>query len=122
PRCLAAGRSLGTVRVQFTRRHGKRDGPGLQASTFGGTLSGKLAVDAARAQGGPAIVLVMEGHQLDLAALLAALDVKREVRGGKTEVAIDVAMRGDSPHKWMSGVNGRARAVVGPAGLGHAKL
>jgi uncharacterized protein involved in outer membrane biogenesis len=119
---LADGRSLDNVRVQFTLRDGKLDVPVLQASTFGGTLSGKLAVDVTRPQGGPAIVLVMEGHQLDLAALLAALDVKREVRGGKTEVAIDVAMRGDSPRKWMSGVNGRARAVVGPATLVNAKL
>ena len=27
----------------------------------------------------------------------------REVRGGKTDIDIDVAMHGDSPHQWMSG-------------------
>lgn len=119
---LADGGSFDKVRVQFTLRDGKLEVPVLQASNFGGTLSGRLAVDVTRVQGGPAIALVLEGHQLDLAALLAAAGVKRDVRGGKTEIAIDVAMRGDSPHKWMSGVNGRARAVVGPATLVNTKL
>ncbi len=31
-------------------------------------------------------------------------------------------MHGDSPRKWMSSVNGRARAVVGPATLVNTKL
>jgi uncharacterized protein involved in outer membrane biogenesis len=119
---LADGRALDNVHVQFTLRDGKLDVPVLQAATFGGTFSGKLAIDASRAQGGPAIALVLQGHQLDLAALLAAGGVKREVRGGKTEIAVDVATHGDSPHKWMSGVNGRAQAVIGPATLVNTKL
>ena len=119
---LADGRALDNVRIQFTLRDGKLDVPVLQFASFGGTFGGKLTIDGARPQGGPAIVLVLEGRQLDLAALLAAGGVKREVRGGKTEIAIDVAMRGDSPHKWMSSANGRARAVVGPATLVNTKL
>ena len=65
---------------------------------------------------------MLDGHQLDLAALLAAADVKREVRGGKTEIAIDVRMHGDSPRQWVSGVSGNVRAVVGPATLVNSKL
>src|SRR4029453_13883347 len=94
----------------------------LQFATYGGTFTGKAAIDVTRPQGGPAISLVLDGHQLDLSALLAAGGVKREVRGGKTEIAIDVALRGDSPHKWMASANGRARAVVGPATLVNTKL
>jgi uncharacterized protein involved in outer membrane biogenesis len=119
---LADGQALGNVRVQFTLRDGKLDVPALQFATYGGTFAGRLAVDVARPQGGPAVSLVLNGHQLDLSALLAASGVKREVRGGKTEIAIDVAMRGDSPHKWMSSANGRAQATVGPATLVNTKL
>ena len=119
---LADGQALGDVRVQFTLRDGKLDVPLLQFAAYGGTFAGKTAVDVMRPQGGPAISLVLDGHQLDLSALLAAGGVKRQVRGGKTEIAIDVAMRGDSPHKWMASANGRARAVVGPATLANTKL
>jgi len=119
---LADGRSLGNVHIQFTLRDAKLDVPQLQFAAYGGTFAGKFTVDMTHPQGGPAIALVLDGHQLDLAALLAAGGIKREVRGGKTEIAIDVAMRGDSPHKWMASANGRARAVVGPATLANTKL
>jgi uncharacterized protein involved in outer membrane biogenesis len=119
---LADGHVLANVHIQFTLREGKLDVPVLQFASYGGAFAGKLAVDLTRPQGGPAITLALDGHQLDLAALLAAGGVKREVRGGKTEIAIDVAMRGDSPHKWMASANGRARAVVGPATLANSKL
>jgi uncharacterized protein involved in outer membrane biogenesis len=119
---LADGHVLGNVHVEFTLRDGRLDVPALQFATYGGTFAGKLAIDVAHPQGGPALTLVLDGHQLDLAALLAAGGVKRDVRGGKTEIAIDVAMRGDSPHKWMASANGRARAVVGPATLANSKL
>ena len=119
---LEDGRPLDNVRVRFALRDGKLDVPMLQAAAFGGTFAGKLAIDTTRAQGGPAVTLVLDGHQLDLAALLAAGGVKRDVRGGKTDIAIDVAMRGDSAHKWVSSANGRARAVVGPATLVNTKL
>ena len=119
---LADGHPLANVHFQFTLRDGKLDVPVLQFATYGGTFAGKLTVDVTRPQGGPAIALVLDAHQLDLSALLAAGGVKREVRGGKTEIAIDVAMRGDSPHKWMASANGRARAVVGPATLLNTKL
>ena len=118
---LADRRTLDRVHARFTLRDGKLDAPTLQASAFGGTVSGSLAVDATRGRA-PAIALRLDGRDLDLAALLAAAGVAREVRGGKTNVAIDVTMHGESPHQWMSGINGNARAVVGPASLVNAKL
>ena len=102
-------------------RDGKLDAPALQASAYGGTLSGSLAVDARRGRA-PEIALRLEGRELDLAALLAAAGVAREVRGGKTSLSIDVTMRGESPHQWVSGINGRARAVVGPATLVNTRI
>ena len=118
---LADGRTLDRVHAKFTLRDGKLDAPTVQASGYGGTISGVLAVDATRGRV-PTIAVRVEGRELDLAALLAAAGVARQVRGGKTNVAIDVTMHGDSPHQWMSGINGRAQAVVGPATLVNAKL
>ena len=118
---LADGRALDRVHAKFTLHDGKLAAPTLQALAYGGTISGSLAVDATRGRA-PAITLRLEGRDLDLAALLAAAGVARQVRGGKTNVAIDVTMHGDSPHQWMSGINGNARAVVGPASLVNAKL
>ncbi len=117
---LPGGRALDRIRAQFTLRDGKLDVPALQASVFGGTLSGSLSVDAHGPA--PVIALRVDGRELDLAALLAVAGVTREVRGGKTQVAIDVTMRGDSPRKWASGVNGRVRVTVGPATLVNTKL
>jgi AsmA family protein len=117
---LEDGRVLERVRLPFTINDGKLEVTGFQAAAFGGTLSGTLAVDARATV--PAIALRLDGHQLDLGPLLAAAGVKRDVKGGKTEVSLDVAMRGDSLHKWMSGIGGRARAVVGPATLVNSKI
>ena len=44
--------------------------------------------------GDRAIAVRGEGRGLDLSALLTMAGVAREVRGGKTNVAIDVTMRG----------------------------
>jgi len=64
----------------------------------------------------------LDGRELDLSALLAASGVNREVKGGKTTVAIDLAMRGNSLHQWVSSANGRVQAVVGPATLVNTKI
>jgi len=118
---LADGRTLDRVHARFTLRDGKLVAPTVQASGYGGTISGALTVDATRGRI-PALALRAEGRGLDLAALFAAAGVTREVRRGKTDVAIDVTMHGDSPRQWMSGISGSARAVVGPASLVNAKL
>ncbi len=118
---LADGRTLDRVHARFTLRDGKLVAPTVQASGYGGTISGALTVDATRGRI-PALALRAEGRGLDLAALFAAAGVTREVRGGKTDVAIDVTMHGDSPRQWMSGISGSVRAVVGPASLVNAKL
>lgn len=118
---LADGRTLDRVHAKFALKDGRLDAPALQASAYGGTLSGSLAVDARRGRA-PEIALRVEGRELDLAALLAAAGVPREVRGGKTSLSVDVTMRGESPHQWVSGINGRARAVVGPATLVNTRI
>jgi uncharacterized protein involved in outer membrane biogenesis len=118
---LPDGRQLENVRVQFALRNGRLDAPVLQASGFGGTARGRLSIDAAKVHD-PALTLHLEAKALDAGALLAIFGVKREVRGGKTEVTLDIAAHGESPRQWVHGMNGSATVVVGPATLVHTKL
>jgi len=46
---------------------------------------------------------------------MAAAGVKRDVKGGKTRVEMDVAARGSSMHAWAASLDGRVVASVGPA-------
>src|SRR6202158_5125577 len=118
---LPDGRRLENVRVQFTLRNGRLDAPLLEASAFGGTARGRLSIDAAKAHD-PALTLHLEAKALDAGALLAMFGVKREVRGGKTEVTLAISTHGESPRQWVHGMNGNATVVVGPATLVHTKL
>ncbi len=118
---LAGNRAVERIHAKFSLRNGKLEAPAVQAAAYGGTIAGSVTIDATR--GKPTAIAVRgEARGLDLAALLAAAGVSREVRGGKTNINVDVTMRGDSPHQWMSGINGRAQAVVGRATLVNTKL
>lgn len=118
---LPDGRRLDNVRVQFAVSNGRLDAPLLQASGFGGSARGRLSIDVAKVHD-PALTLHLEAKALDAGALLAMFGVKREVRGGKTEVTLDIAAHGESPRQWVRGMNGNATVVVGPATLVHTKL
>ena len=110
----------GPGQVHAARRQARR--AGVAGVRLMAARSPGRSPSTRRAGATPALALRVDGRDLDLAALLAAAGVAREVRGGKTNVTVDVTMRGDSPRQWMSGINGNARAVVGPASLVNAKL
>lgn len=114
-------RRIDNVRVEFSVRNGKLEAPLIHSSALGGTVQARLSIDATQVHA-PALTLHLEAKSLDAAALLEMVGVKREVRGGKTEVTIDVAAHGESPRQWAHGVNGVALVVVGPATLVHTKL
>jgi uncharacterized protein involved in outer membrane biogenesis len=118
---LPEGRRFDNVHVQMTLRNGRLDAPVLQASALGGTIRGRLLIDAAQVHN-PALTVHLEAKALDGGVLLAMLGVKREVRGGKTDVTMDVTTHGESPRRWAQGMNGNATVVVGPATLVHTKL
>jgi uncharacterized protein involved in outer membrane biogenesis len=118
---LANGRHVDNVRLQFTVRDGKLSAPQLQASVFGGSLQGRIDLDASGGND-PVLTLHLEAKGLDAAALLAATGSKREIRGGKTDVKIDLVARGDSPRKWASSATGNVVALVGPTTLGNTRL
>jgi len=111
---LAEGRRLDQVHVKLMLSNGRLEVPVLQASLFGGTLAGRIELDAARAPDA-ALTVHAEAQNLDLGALLAAAGVKRELHGGKTEVKADLSARGASPRQWASSASGNVIAVAGPA-------
>jgi uncharacterized protein involved in outer membrane biogenesis len=117
---LPDGRRLDQVHLQVLLANGKLDVPVLQATMFGGTMLARARVDATRAPDA-ALDLHAEGKNLDLAAIMTAAGVHRELRGGKTEVKVDIAARGGSLHQWMSTANGSIVAVVGPATIAGGK-
>jgi AsmA family protein len=117
---LPDGRRLDQVHVQISLANGKLDMPALQATIFGGSLLAHGQIDASRGQEA-LLDLHAEAKNLDLAAIMTAAGVHRELHGGKTEVKIDLAARGSSPHQWMSTANGNIVAVVGPATVAGGK-
>lgn len=118
---LPNGRKLEQVHVQLTLANGKLDLPVLQASAFGGTLLVQAQLDASRAP--DALLSVRaEAKNLDLAAIMTAAGVQREVKGGKTEFKADFSAHGASPHQWAASASGNVIAVVGPATLATGKV
>jgi uncharacterized protein involved in outer membrane biogenesis len=117
---LPDGRRLEQVHLQVLLANGKLDVPTLQATVFGGSMLAHARVDASRGTDA-ALDLHAEGKNLDLAAILAASGVHRELRGGKTEIKVDIAARGNSLHQWMSTANGTILALVGPATVAGGK-
>ena len=117
---LAEGRHADRVHIKLELANGKLDVPVMQAAMFGGTFAGRLQIDAARA---PDAVLTLhaEAQNLDLGTLLAAAGVKRELKGGKTEVKADLSARGSSPRHWAASASGNVLAVAGPGTLVNPK-
>jgi len=116
---LPDGQHLDQVRVQLSLQNGMLDVPVLQVAALGGTLQGRVQVDATRPDA--ALALHLEAKNLDLAAVLAAQGIKREVSGGKVEVRADLNTHGSSPRQWASSATGNVLATVGPATLVNAK-
>jgi len=111
---------LQSVKLKLTSAAGTLDIPSFDAAVWGGTLKGRIAVEAAGTS--PTVRLRLDGRDLDLQALLAALGEKREVRGGKTALTLDVAARGRSLHEWAASANGSVLVTVGAATLVNTKL
>jgi AsmA family protein len=118
---LPDGRHLDNVRIQFTLRNGKLDAPLLETSAFGGNARGRLSIDATQGHP-PTLTLHLDAKALNAGALLEMVGMKREVRGGNTDLTIDIVAHGDSMRQWAHGASGNVTAVVGTATLIHTKL
>ena len=117
---LADGGRLDQVQVQFKLANGKLDVPVLQAAVLGGTVLGRVQLDATRAPDA-ALTVHAEAKNLQLGALLAAAGVKRELQGGKTELKADLTARGASPRQWAASASGNVLVVVGPGHGGQSQ-
>jgi hypothetical protein len=117
---LPDGHAFDNLRIAFTLDDGRLALSSFAVALFGGTLSGSATIDAA--PGAVAVSTQLTGKGLALADLLALAGQKRAVRGGKTDVTAQLAMRGDSLHAWASTATGHVTAVVGPASLGNTQL
>ena len=95
--------------------------PLLKAATFGGNVDAHATLDVP-ASGAPTLALAIDAKNLDLGAELAALDVRRDVKGGKTSVKADLHARGASLHDWAASASGNFTAIAGPATLANANL
>jgi AsmA family protein len=118
---LKGGRSVVRVRARIALHDGRADVSSFEAAVFGGTVRGHVTVDGGR-DGQAHLALRFDAKGLDLAALLAAFDVQRQIRGGKTDVTADLALHGASPRQWASTVNGSVTATVGPGTIVNGRI
>ncbi len=118
---LANGRTVDNVKVQVALAGGRLKVSEFSASAWGGALVGTATIDAAKADA-PALNVQVNGNGFDLGTVLTELGLPREVSGGRLDVAVDLAMRGTSPHAWASSATGNVRADVGRATLTNAKV
>jgi uncharacterized protein involved in outer membrane biogenesis len=89
---LSDGRKVERIRTRFSLADGKLDAPQVQAAGYGGTIGGSISIDArAKPPGGCG-----EARTPRAGSFRAARGGGRqpEVKGGKTTVGIDLAMRG----------------------------
>ena len=118
---LPNGLRIADVHARFTVQDGKLDAPAVQALALGGNVRAQLKIDATNERE-PRLSVRVDGKNLRLAAILDAAGIVREVRGGDTEVVLDLTMHGTSPRQWASGANGSIKAVVGPATLTNTRV
>jgi uncharacterized protein involved in outer membrane biogenesis len=114
-------REFTAVEIRFTLNDGHLEVPLLKGATFGGNVDVQVTLDVP-ASGAPALALTIDARNLDLGAELAALDVRRDVNGGKTSVKADVHARGASLHDWAASASGNFTAIAGPATIANANL
>ena len=115
------GRAFANVKLVFTLDGGRLQVASFSLALMGGTVAGSGAIDA-RTAGSATVNVQVSGTGLALGEILAAVGQRRDVRGGKTDVTAQLAMRGASLHAWASTATGSVRAVVGPATLVNTKL
>jgi uncharacterized protein involved in outer membrane biogenesis len=111
---LSEGRSAGAVRAKLTLADARLEVGEFSGNLLGGSAQGRLVIDA-RNEKNASLLLKLDARDLDLAALMAVAGVVRDVKGGKTELHVDVNARGNSMRGFASTLNGSAVASVGSA-------
>ena len=118
---LPDGRALQDLKFALVLADGRLQVSRFSLALMGGAASGSATIDAA-APDNVSVSLQVTGSQLALGDILAVAGQRRDVRGGRTDVTAQLAMRGASLHAWASTASGNVRVVVGPATLVNTKL
>ncbi len=94
----------------------------LQAGISGGTVAIKADVDGAAQT--PAVSLSVTSRQVEVGSLLHLLQLSDVLSGGKADLDLNVAGKGESVRAIMAGLNGSTRLVMGPGRINNrfAKL
>ena len=111
---LRDGRNAQSVRAKLALADGRLDISEFAGNLLGGSVQGRLVLDA-RNEKNASLALKLDAQNLDLAALMAIAGAARDVKGGKTEIHLDVNARGGSLRGFASTLNGSVVARVGNA-------
>lgn len=117
---VSPAREFTAVDIRFTLRDGRLDVSQFRATTFGGSVDAHATLDVP-AKGAPQLALTIDARNLDLGMELAAFDVRRDVKGGKSSLKANITARGSSLHEWAASASGNATAIAGPATIVNAK-
>jgi hypothetical protein len=105
--------SLRNVKAQLELRGGMLRAAPVSFVAGGGEANAQLVVDAS----GDAARwnARLDGHRIVLGDLLAPTLLGDKIKGGATDVGLEVASKGDSPHEWAAGLSGHFRIEIGEA-------
>lgn len=118
---LASGQLLQGVATQFTSRDARLDARFTADRILGGSMQGQLQFDGRNADA-PGVHFSLDAQDLDLPALAAVADIRRDIRGGKVRANVDINGRGTTPHRVAGTMSGTILVVSGPASLGRSAV
>jgi uncharacterized protein involved in outer membrane biogenesis len=112
---------LESVLVHLALRDGRLEADPVELVVGGGTVAGKVAVDAAPGRA-PVLSARFQGSGISLERLAAETGYGHGVSGGRADLNLDISGSGNSLRRLMSGLNGEVRFTSGPARLSGAAL
>ncbi|MCX5908267.1 MAG: AsmA family protein [Deltaproteobacteria bacterium] len=102
--------AMNDLDLDMTLREGNFDGKKIKAGISGGTLDGRVNLDA---RGKTSVMTaLMKLDQLEISRLLKETK-SPEILDGKIDIDLDVMGRGDSIASLMGGLNGKMAVVMG---------
>lgn len=116
---LPDGLLLSNVRARGALNNGRLLAEPITLSVAGGSVSGRVELQAAA---NPRSELRLDARGISLATLADQLGKPTGVTGGATNVLVDLATSGDSPHQMAASASGTMRITVGPARLNEGVM
>lgn len=99
--------------AQLELRGGRLRAAPVSFVAGGGKASAELVADASGAAASWSARL--DAHRIVLGDLLAPTSLGDKIKGGATDIDVNVSTRGSSPHEWAAGLGGNVRVTVGEA-------